>query len=75
MLALLAMGITVALAQPFAPGQGVLPSGQSLIDCFHRLLLAAQGQIYASVVQSVLYGYLLARRQPVDDRSWRSLQL
>lgn len=27
MIALLAIGLTVALAQPFAPGQGVLPSG------------------------------------------------
>ena len=30
MIALLALGFTAVLAQPFAPGQGVLPSGMQM---------------------------------------------
>ena len=36
MIAFLAVGLTVTLAQPFAPGQGVLPSG---VDCGLRIFL------------------------------------
>ena len=36
---LLALGLTAVLSQPFAPGQGVLPSGTFCFDGIHLILV------------------------------------